>query len=122
MIKKSLVVLVAMFMVLSAARAIPVPKVAIYFFHRGPLSKTGADVEKVTGTPQYNTLFTDDEENTYIKISRTYKGTKRSSPKRLWECLSKVSSSKSDLLERIKLYSPFVRPCQRQSGLVKVAG
>ncbi len=48
MIKKSLVVLVAMFMVLSAARAIPVPKVAIYFFHRGPLSKTGADVEKVT--------------------------------------------------------------------------
>jgi hypothetical protein len=39
------------------------------------------DVEKVTAASGYNTLFVDDEINTYTKIARTYKNTKRSSPK-----------------------------------------
>jgi hypothetical protein len=53
------------------------------------------DVEKVTSTPQYSTLFTDEEINTYTKISRTYHNTRRSSPKRLSEFFGKLSSSQS---------------------------
>jgi len=53
------------------------------------------DVENVIAAPQYSTLFTDEEVNTYTKISRTYKGTKRSSPKNLLEILGNLSSSKS---------------------------
>ncbi len=56
---------------------------------------TFAPVDEVIATPQYATLFTDDEVNTYTKISRTYRGTKRSSPKNLREILGNLSSSKS---------------------------
>jgi hypothetical protein len=53
------------------------------------------DVEKVTAASGYNTLFTDDPINTYTKIARTYKGTKRSNPKRLGEMFKNLSSSQS---------------------------
>jgi len=53
------------------------------------------DVDQITSRPQYNKLFTDDEINTYTKISRTYEGTKRSTPKRLSELFGNLSSSQS---------------------------
>lgn len=56
---------------------------------------TFVDVEKVTSAPQYETLFTDEPVNTYTKISRTYKDTKRSDPKGLREMFSKLSSNQT---------------------------
>lgn len=53
------------------------------------------DVDKVTAASNYNTLFSDDEINTYTKIARTYKNTKRSNPKGLGEIFKNLSSSKS---------------------------
>ncbi|MCG3165934.1 MAG: hypothetical protein POELPBGB_01709 [Bacteroidia bacterium] len=53
------------------------------------------DVEKVTAASGYNTLFSDDEINTYTKIARTYKNTKRSNPRRLGEFFKTLSSSQS---------------------------
>jgi hypothetical protein len=52
-------------------------------------------VETITGTSQYDGLFTDEPLNTYVKISRNYKDTKRANPKGLIELFSKLSSSQS---------------------------
>ncbi len=53
------------------------------------------DVEKVTAASNYNTLFADDPINTETKIARTYKNTRRSSPKKLGEFFKTLSSSQS---------------------------
>ncbi len=53
------------------------------------------DVEKVKAASGYTTLFVDDAINSDTKIARTYKGTKRSSPKKLGEFFKTLSSSQS---------------------------
>jgi hypothetical protein len=53
------------------------------------------DVDKITASPNYKTTFPVDEVNTYSKISRTYRNTKRTSPRGLVEFFKTLSSSQS---------------------------
>lgn len=54
-----------------------------------------APVEHITSAPGYNALFDDAEVNTDAKISRTYKNTKRATPRSIGEIFDNLSSSKS---------------------------
>lgn len=53
------------------------------------------ELEKVTSAPGYQTLFKDAEANTYEKVSRSYKETRRSTPRSISEIFSNLSSFKS---------------------------
>ena len=52
-------------------------------------------VEKVTSTPQYNTLFPETEINNSKIVRRSYKGTSRSTPRKLGDILGNISSNQT---------------------------
>ena len=62
---------------------------------KGDLNIDFVPVETITSTADYTTLFVDNEVNTERKISRNYKNTLRTTPRRLMEIID-LSSSKSN--------------------------